>query len=40
MVGGQTALEIGFFAAFIAIVIGTLYGAVSGLSGRPRSTAC
>jgi peptide/nickel transport system permease protein len=34
MLGGQTALEIGFFAAFIAIVIGTLYGAVAGLSGR------
>ena len=34
MLGGQTALAIGFFAAFIAIVIGTLYGAVSGLSGR------
>jgi peptide/nickel transport system permease protein len=34
MAGGQTALEIGFFAALIAIVIGTLYGAVSGLSGR------
>jgi ABC-type dipeptide/oligopeptide/nickel transport system permease subunit len=34
MLGGQTALEIGFFAAFISIVIGTLYGAVAGLSGR------
>ena len=34
MAGGQTALEIGFFAAFIAIVIGTLYGAVAGLSAR------
>jgi peptide/nickel transport system permease protein len=34
MVGGQTALEIGFFAAFISIVIGTLYGAIAGLSGR------
>ena len=34
MLGGQTALEIGFFAALISIVIGTLYGAVSGLSGR------
>ncbi len=34
MAGGQTALEIGFFAAFISIVIGTLYGAVAGLSGR------
>ena len=30
MLGGQTALEIGFFAPLIATVIGTLYGAVSG----------
>ena len=34
MAGGQTALAIGFFAAVISIVIGTLYGAISGLSGR------
>ena len=34
MAGGQTALEIGFFAALISIVIGTLYGAVAGLFGR------
>ncbi len=34
MAGGQTALEVGFFAAVIATVIGTLYGAVAGLSGR------
>ncbi len=33
MKGGQAALEIGFFAAFVAIVIGTLFGAVSGLIG-------
>lgn len=33
MVGGQAALEIGFFAAFIATVIGTIYGAVAGLIG-------
>ena len=33
MKGGQAALEIGFFAAFVAIVIGTLWGAVSGLIG-------
>jgi ABC-type dipeptide/oligopeptide/nickel transport system permease subunit len=33
MKGGQAALEIGFFAAFVAIVIGTLWGAVSGLAG-------
>ncbi|HBW20063.1 MAG: ABC transporter permease [Streptosporangiaceae bacterium] len=33
MTGGQAALEVGFFAAFIAIVIGTLFGAISGLAG-------
>jgi ABC-type dipeptide/oligopeptide/nickel transport system permease subunit len=33
MKGGQSSLEIGFFAAFVAIVIGTLFGAVSGLAG-------
>jgi ABC-type dipeptide/oligopeptide/nickel transport system permease subunit len=33
MRGGQAALEIGFFAAFVAITIGTLYGAVAGLVG-------
>jgi ABC-type dipeptide/oligopeptide/nickel transport system permease subunit len=33
MKGGQSSLEIGFFAAFVAIVIGTLFGAVSGLIG-------
>jgi peptide/nickel transport system permease protein len=33
MVGGQAALEIGFFAAVVAIVIGTLWGAISGLIG-------
>lgn len=33
MAGGQTALEIGFFASLIATVVGTLYGAVSGLTG-------
>ncbi len=33
MIGGQAALEVGLFAAFVAIVIGTLYGAVSGLIG-------
>jgi ABC-type dipeptide/oligopeptide/nickel transport system permease subunit len=33
MVGGQTALEIGFLASLIATVIGTIYGAVSGLIG-------
>jgi ABC-type dipeptide/oligopeptide/nickel transport system permease subunit len=33
MKGGQSALEIGFFAAFVAITIGALYGAVCGLIG-------
>jgi ABC-type dipeptide/oligopeptide/nickel transport system permease subunit len=33
MAGGQTALEIGFFASFIATVIGTLWGAIAGLAG-------
>ncbi|MEO6858444.1 MAG: ABC transporter permease [Solirubrobacteraceae bacterium] len=33
MAGGQTALEIGFFASFVATVVGTLYGAISGLVG-------
>jgi ABC-type dipeptide/oligopeptide/nickel transport system permease subunit len=33
MEGGQTALEIGFFASLIATVIGTLWGAISGLAG-------
>jgi ABC-type dipeptide/oligopeptide/nickel transport system permease subunit len=33
MKGGQAALEIGFFAAFVAITIGALIGAVAGLAG-------
>ncbi|MHB1568433.1 MAG: ABC transporter permease [Solirubrobacteraceae bacterium] len=33
MLGGQSALEVGFLAAFIAIGVGTVYGAVSGLVG-------
>jgi ABC-type dipeptide/oligopeptide/nickel transport system permease subunit len=33
MKGGQAALEIGFFAAFVAITIGALVGAVAGLLG-------
>jgi peptide/nickel transport system permease protein len=33
MKGGQAALEIGFFAALIAIVAGALWGAVAGLAG-------
>jgi ABC-type dipeptide/oligopeptide/nickel transport system permease subunit len=33
MQGGQAALEVGFFAAFVGIGIGTLYGAIAGLAG-------
>jgi ABC-type dipeptide/oligopeptide/nickel transport system permease subunit len=33
MKGGQSSLEIGFAAAAVAIIIGTLFGAVSGLIG-------
>jgi peptide/nickel transport system permease protein len=33
MTGGQAALEVGFFSALIAIVIGTLWGAIAGLVG-------
>ncbi len=33
MYGGQTALEVGFFAAFMATILGTLWGAVAGLVG-------
>jgi ABC-type dipeptide/oligopeptide/nickel transport system permease subunit len=33
MKGGQAALEVGFFSAAIAIVIGALYGAIAGLAG-------
>ncbi len=33
MKGGQAALEVGFAAAFIGIVIGMLWGAVAGLAG-------
>ena len=33
MLGGQTALEIGFLSAAIATVIGTLWGAIAGLVG-------
>ena len=34
MAGGQTALEVGLYAAIIATLIGTLYGAIAGLAGR------
>jgi ABC-type dipeptide/oligopeptide/nickel transport system permease subunit len=33
MKGGQAALEIGFMSAVFAIVVGALYGAISGLGG-------
>jgi ABC-type dipeptide/oligopeptide/nickel transport system permease subunit len=33
MNGGQAALEVGFFAAAIAITIGALWGAIAGLAG-------
>jgi len=33
MVAGQTSLEVGLAAAFVAVVIGTLYGALSGFVG-------
>src|SRR5580658_420089 len=33
MKGGQDALEIGFFAALVAIVVGAMVGAVAGLVG-------
>ncbi len=33
MKGGQASLEVGFLAAFFAIVIGALWGAVAGLAG-------
>jgi peptide/nickel transport system permease protein len=35
MVGGQTSLEVGFAAAIVAVMIGTLYGAFSGFIGGP-----
>jgi peptide/nickel transport system permease protein len=33
MLGGQSALEIGFLAALLATVVGTIYGAVAGYFG-------
>jgi ABC-type dipeptide/oligopeptide/nickel transport system permease subunit len=33
MKGGQAALEVGFFSAAVAIIIGALYGAIAGLAG-------
>jgi peptide/nickel transport system permease protein len=35
MVGGQTSLEVGFAAAIVSVIIGTLYGAFSGYIGGP-----
>ena len=32
MVGGQTSIEVGLAAALVAVLFGTLYGAVSGFS--------
>ena len=33
MKGGQAALEVGFFAAAIGIVVGAIYGSIAGLAG-------
>jgi peptide/nickel transport system permease protein len=33
MLGGQTSLEVGLAAAFVSVIIGTLYGAISGFAG-------
>jgi len=33
MIGGQTSLEVGVAAAFVSVLFGTLYGAVSGFLG-------
>jgi ABC-type dipeptide/oligopeptide/nickel transport system permease subunit len=38
MIGGRAALEIGFFAAFVAITIGALIGAIAGLAGGAVDT--
>ncbi len=35
MVGGQTSLEVGFAAAIVSLLFGTLYGAFSGFVGGP-----
>jgi peptide/nickel transport system permease protein len=39
MVGGQTSLEVGFAAAIVAVLFGTLYGAFSGFVGGPIDSA-
>ena len=33
MIGGQTSLEVGLAAAFVSVIIGTMYGAISGFAG-------
>ncbi|HEX3512864.1 MAG TPA: ABC transporter permease [Trebonia sp.] len=33
MVGGQTSIEVGLAAAIVSVLVGTLYGAISGFSG-------
>ena len=33
MIGGQTSLEVGIAAAFVAVLFGALYGAISGFAG-------
>jgi len=33
MVGGQTSLEVGVAAALVSVIVGTLYGAISGFIG-------
>jgi peptide/nickel transport system permease protein len=35
MVGGQTSIEVGLAAAAVAVLFGTLYGAISGFIGGP-----
>jgi peptide/nickel transport system permease protein len=35
MVGGQTSLEVGLAAAAVAVLFGTLYGAIAGFIGGP-----
>jgi len=35
MIGGQTSLEVGFAAAIVAVIVGTLYGAFAGFVGGP-----
>jgi peptide/nickel transport system permease protein len=39
MVGGQTSLEVGLAAAVVAVLIGSLYGAISGFLGGPVDSA-